>query len=73
MYDGDDTPTFLARLVNELAPAKDFLNQLADEGGETECFIGIFADRLCDQLFPPKLLSSLGQLAIGVRLDYYGP
>ncbi len=69
--DGEDVSEFLSRLTEQLKPAKDFLRSIVDGGGEIECFVGLFATRLCDQVFPAELLTRLGQLGINLRLDYY--
>jgi hypothetical protein len=68
---GEDIPTFVAKLSKTLRPSRDFLRQIHDEGGATECFMGIFAKGLCDQLFSAELLADLGELRLGLRLDYY--
>ena len=70
--DGDDIPTFLGQLVTKLSQHRDYLHELSDGGGEIECFIGIFPDRLCDQLYPHNLLALLADLRINLRLDVYG-
>ncbi len=44
---------------------------LVREGAEISLFVGIFANRLCDDQFSPGLLKKLGELGIALRLDYY--
>lgn len=69
--DGDDLPTFLECVIALLSPHRGYLEHISDEGGEIECFIGIFADRLCDQSYPYELLASLAELRINLRFDFY--
>jgi hypothetical protein len=69
--DGEDVAQFLWRTVNELGPAERFLRRIVDTGGRIECFMGLFATRLCDQVVPCELLLRLGQIGIDLRLDYY--
>ena len=71
--DGEELAEFLTRITGDLDPAKEFLRRIVDEGGSIQCFIGVFANRCCDNLLPAKLLSTLGQLGIDLRLDFYGP
>jgi hypothetical protein len=70
--DGDDLPSFLYRLVELLTPHRSYLEELSDRGAEIECFVGIFADRLCDQIYPHALLAALAELRVNLRLDFYG-
>jgi hypothetical protein len=69
---GEDIAEFLSRVTADLAPSEAFMQSVVNEGGRIECFIGVFANRLCDQILPATLLSKLGQLGIDLRLDYYG-
>lgn len=69
--DGEDIPLFLHRVVELLMPHRVYLEQLSDDNGEMECFIGVFATRLCDQLYPHDLLASLASLRINLRFDLY--
>lgn len=69
--DGEDVAEFLMRIVRKFESAKTFLRGIVDDGGDVECFVGLFATQLCDQIFPAKLLYDLGQLGIDLRLDYY--
>lgn len=70
---GQSIPEFLSTLIEQLSPAKSFLTQVVSEGGEIECFIGVFANGLCDQSYPPDLLRTLGTLGVSLRFDYYKP
>jgi hypothetical protein len=70
--DGEDLSGFLAGMTRTLEPAATFLQQIAAEGGRTECFLGVFAFALCDQLFPAEQLATLGKLCVDLRIDYYG-
>src|SRR5262245_169266 len=67
--DGEDLAEFLFRISEQLLPAKKFLRNISDIGGENECFIGLFATALCDQILPAKILAQLGELGINLRLD----
>lgn len=69
--DGDNIPTFLERVVSLLSPHQKYLEHLSDDGAEIECFIGIFADGLCDQGYSHELLASLSALRINLRFDFY--
>jgi len=71
--DGEDIAMCLSRLAEQLKPAAHFLTQLTEEGGRIQCFLGVFANGLCDQEFPAKLLKAFGQLNVDLRIDYYGP
>ena len=66
--DGVDIPTFLGQLVTQLSQHRDYLHHLSDDGGEIECFVGVFPDRQCDQLYPHKLLAMLADLRVNLRL-----
>ena len=69
--DGDDIPAFLQRVVDLLSPHRRYLEELARDGGEIVCFVGIFADRLCDQMFPHELLQAISSLRVNLRFDFY--
>jgi len=69
--DGEDLADFLSRIAEQLQPAKRYLRSIADDGGEVECFVGLFAKSLCDQILPARLLTQIGELGINLRLDYY--
>lgn len=69
--DGDEIPTFLEQIVALLSQHRAFLERVSDGGGEIECFIGIFPDRLCDQCYSHELLASIAALRINLRFDYY--
>lgn len=73
LEEGNSIATFLAILIKQLRSHRQFLCKLSDEGGSTECFIGIFVDRLCDQVYPHEVLQQLAELRIDLRLDIYGP
>ena len=64
---------FVQSLTTRLATCREALQKIHDTGGRICCFVGIFADGLCDTEFPCELLSSLGELKIDLRLDFYGP
>lgn len=68
---GENVAQFLDRIVVELSPGHALLRQIVDDGGSVECFIGLFAKALCDQVFPSHILLKLGTLGIDLRLDYY--
>jgi hypothetical protein len=70
--DGEQLAAFLWSVVELLSPHREFLTTLASSGGETECFLGLFTEKNCDELFTCKLLSAMGSLGIGLRLDIYG-
>ena len=69
--DDENVPDFLERLIKLLMPLKFELQRLARDGGRMECFVGLFATRLCDQVFSHELMMSLAELKIDLRLDYY--
>ncbi|KLU03493.1 hypothetical protein RISK_004497 [Rhodopirellula islandica] len=69
--DGDDISTFLGRFVDLMSPHRSFLEQLSDGGAEIECFIGVFATRLCDQMYSHSLLGSLAALRVNLRFELY--
>jgi hypothetical protein len=71
LVEGEDLEHFLWRLLEALRPAKNFLARIHNDNGEVECFIGIFATKLCDQIIHAELLNELGQFGISLRLDYY--
>jgi hypothetical protein len=68
---GEDIPAFLGRLVDRLSLHRNYLEQLSDAGAEIECFIGVFATRLCDQAYSYGLLGSLAELRVNLRFDLY--
>jgi hypothetical protein len=70
--DGERLAEFLWRIVEMLSSRREFLTTLSSSGGEIECFVGLFTERNCDELFPCDLLSAMGSLSIGLRLDIYG-
>lgn len=69
---GERLSEFLWSVVKLLSPHRKFLMELAASGGEIECFVGLFTERNCDELFPCDLLSAFGNMKIGLRLDIYG-
>ena len=68
---GDDLPSFLYRVVELLTPHRSYLEELSDNGAEIECFVGIFAVRLCDQSYPHDLLAALSSLRVNLRFDFH--
>jgi hypothetical protein len=68
---GEELTEFLERIATELSLAKAFLRRIHESGGKIECFIGLFAYSLCDQVYPAAVLHKLGELGIDLRLDFY--
>lgn len=68
-----DVSDFLRSLHKQLENAHGFLRGVADTGGTSEVFIGLFADRCCDFELPVSLLGDLASSGLGLRFDYYGP
>jgi hypothetical protein len=71
--DGVALAESLGSIAEQLRPNGQFLRMLVDEGGRVELFVGLFANRLCDQVLPYPLLEALSKLRLDLRLDYYGP
>ncbi|MCE9533002.1 MAG: DUF4279 domain-containing protein [Planctomycetes bacterium] len=63
---------YLQRLTVTFEPHREFLRRMYEEGGNVECFVGIFTDTNCDQILPFDLLGKLAELRIDLRLDLYG-
>lgn len=70
--DGQDIVEFLAKLLEQLRPCRDFLQQVSDTGGEVCCFVGVYTDRCCAHQFSRQLLADLAGLGLDLRLDIYG-
>ncbi|MEO8271187.1 MAG: DUF4279 domain-containing protein [Aureliella sp.] len=71
--DGFDVSEFLKDLIAQLSTSEEFLFNLARTGGESEIFLGLYAERCCDFAMPPTLLGQLASLGLTLRLDFYGP
>ncbi|MCA9236074.1 MAG: hypothetical protein KDA44_11420 [Planctomycetales bacterium] len=62
---------FAGSIADRLEKHGEFFRCFTASGGTIELFVGIFARRGCDTLFPPVLSRRLGELGVGLRLDYY--
>lgn len=62
---GFDVSEFLEHLVAQLSASEEFLFNLSKTGGESEIFIGLYADRCCDFAMLPTLLASCRRCAGG--------
>ena len=66
-----DLIPFLEDLVSRLEASGDFLSRLAESGGRTELFCGIFTESNWDEIIPHQLSGRLAAMKIDVRLDAY--
>jgi uncharacterized protein DUF4279 len=69
--EGEDIAEFLSRIACDLSRAEKFLLGIVNDGECVECYLQLFASRLCDQILPATLLRRLGELGINLRMDYY--
>ena len=69
----DDLTSFLEKCIAQLAVHSEFFDKVAASGGETELFIGIFADRNIGVIIPLRVIAQLDDVHCGLAFDIYPP
>ena len=61
----------LCAALTELGAHAAFFKQVAQSGGRSECFIGLFGDRNLGIELEPALLAACGNLGLSLAFDIY--